>query len=308
MGFADIAKKTPGGWLMDKLGFGGAGGPDPEKLAQDARQAEGGLRRHASAAGRMATEASQNYRAGGQRIQDTEEMLRRRAMGQDSLSAEQLRQGLQQNVAAQQSMAAGARPSNAAMAARTAAMQTGRLGAALSGQQSMAGIAERQAAANALGNLQIGARGQDVDMATSARGHAMQGYGSIMDNRYGLARAAMGQPTEDERWMSMYRDLGMMGMQGSDRRIKTDVDDGDEEAGKFLKGLKAHTYKYKDPKKHGGGLFLGIMAQDLERSKLGKQAVMDTPHGKMVHGARLATALAAATATLDKRLSKLESK
>jgi hypothetical protein len=284
----------------------GMGGPDYDKLAQDARQAERGVRRTASEANRMANEATQGYRAGGQRIQETEEMLRRRAMGQDSLSAEQLRQGLQQNIAAQQSMAAGARPSNAAMAARTAAMQTGRLGSALAGQQALAGIQERQSATDSLGNLQLGARGQDANVLLGSRGQAMGGYGNIMNARYGLAGAAMGQPQDWERLAGLGMGLAGMGMM-SDERLKTDITDGDEDASKFLKAIKAHKFKYKDPK-HGDGEFLGIMAQDLEKTELGKRSVIETPEGKMVHGGRLATALAAATATLDKRLTKLESK
>src|SRR5688500_9405796 len=56
------------------------------------------------------------------------------ASGKVSLSAEQLRQGLQQNIAGQQAMAAGARPGSAPMAARTAAMSAGRMGQGLAGQ------------------------------------------------------------------------------------------------------------------------------------------------------------------------------
>jgi hypothetical protein len=46
------------------------------------------------------------------------------------------------------------------------------------------------------------------------------------------------------------------------------------------------------------------MAQDLE--KVVPDAVINTPAGKVVHGAKLAGALAAALPGLNKRLEKLE--
>lgn len=93
-------------------------------------------------------------------------------MGQNSVSQEQLRQNLQQGLAAQQSMAAGASPQNAAMAATNAAINMGRLSAGLAGQQALAGLQERNMAAqnygqlgSALGQLQLGQRGQDQNVA-----------------------------------------------------------------------------------------------------------------------------------------------
>jgi hypothetical protein len=115
--------------------------------------------------------------------------------GQNSVSAEQLRQGMQQGLAAQRSMAAGAAPQNAAMAARTAAMQMGRLGYGLSGQQSLAGLQERNMAAqnygqlgSALGQLQLGARGQDVNAALGSRQNAIAGYHDVNPEPTGLQK------------------------------------------------------------------------------------------------------------------------
>lgn len=107
------------------------------------------------------------------------EALRRLALGQDSLSAEQLRQGLATNVAAQRSMAAGASPQNAVMAARTAAIQSARLGSGFAGQQAMAGIAERNAAQKALTDAILAQRNQATNVALGSRQNATTAYGGV---------------------------------------------------------------------------------------------------------------------------------
>lgn len=105
--------------------------------------------------------------------------LRRLASGQDSYSAEELRQGLQRNLSAQRSLAAGAGPQNAAMAARQASLNAARMGSGLVGQQALAGIKERQAAQDALTQAILGQRGQDVQAALGSRGNAINAYGGI---------------------------------------------------------------------------------------------------------------------------------
>ena len=66
-----------------------------------------------------------------------------------------------------------------------------------------------------------------------------------------------------------------------------------EDVGKLLNTLKAYNYEYKNSK-YGEGRRMGIMAQDLEKTALGKRAVVDTPEGKMIDmGKGLGIALAA---------------
>lgn len=266
----------------------------------------GYIQGNAHAAQDFAGTGTRNYNKLSLEARDQREMLRRQATGQDSYSAEGLRQGLQQGLAAQQAAAASARPANAAMAARTAAMTGGRMSAGLSGQQALAGIQERQAAQQALGQAILGARQQDMGVAQGSRGQALQGYGMLESARGQRYAADMGVQPFGQTLLATGGEL-LGAAAASDRRLKTGIKDGDADADEFLKGLKAYKFSYKDAK-HGKGEQLGIMAQDLERSGLGRQAVIDTPGGKMVHGAKLATALAAATSTLDRRLSKLEGK
>lgn len=368
MAFWDAAKRIGVGIAtggLSEIGPGGAvGGPLSEALDRSKRAEDlyggvdvnGDMARTARGAQQFADSGIGGYRRAGQDLEAQRGQMQglsdqygrlsgqygrqfggiadrygRIAAGQDSISAEQLRQGLQQNQAAQMSMAAGARPGNAAMAARTAAMNMSRQGMGMSGQAAMAGLQERRDALGAqLGALGAGAnaqqgfmggqaglqgamqqglltgRGQDANVALGGQGLAMQGYGGIEQartNRYG---ALMGQPTYGEHLLSAGQGAAQM-FAASDKRLKKDIVSGDDDAEELLRGLKAYRYRYKD-EKHGEGEFTGPMAQDLEKTRAGRGAVIDTPEGKMVHGARLSLALAAAAGNLDKRLRKVEGK
>ena len=248
----------------------------------------------AAQAGNFADRSQASYRHLGTQGQSALDALQAQTNGQNSVSALQLQQGLQQNLAAQRAMAAGASPQNSAMAARTAAIQSGRLGAGLAGQQAVAGLQERNQAQSQYANLLQGLRQQDLNATLGSRNTAVQGYGAQDSGspdksaieRYGPAAA------------------GIASLIFSDRRLKTDIKDGDEAADSALKGLRAYFFRYKD-EKHGEGARPGVMAQDLEKAGLG-HAVVETPRGKMVHGGHLATALAAMLPGIDKRISALE--
>lgn len=73
-----------------------------------------------------------------------------------------------------------------------------------------------------------------------------------------------------------------------------------------VREARPYTYEYRDPQ-HGEGRFAGPMAQDLERTPLGRSMVQEGPDGmKRVDGARAGlTALAASSAQQDK-LDQLE--
>jgi hypothetical protein len=221
--------------------------------------------------------------------------------GKNSVSAEQLRQGLSQQLAQQQAMAAGAAPQNAAMAARNAAMNMGQASYGMAGQQAIAGLQERQNAANQLAQLNLGMRGQDVQGVLGGYGAANQAYGS-----------ALGTPQQTFGTMIGGALGGLAGGVGkaiSDERLKRDVvaeDDDDSKTRTMLKNLKAYSFKYKD-ERFGKGEQFGVMAQDMEKAGLG-HAVENTPYGKVVDGAKTATSALALTASLAKRLDALEGK
>ena len=64
------------------------------------------------------------------------------------------------------------------MAARTAAMNMGRMSTGLAGQQALAGLQERQQAQKALSDLIMQQRGQDMQVALGSRQNANAALGA----------------------------------------------------------------------------------------------------------------------------------
>src|SRR5678815_2977267 len=152
------------------------GQPEPWQIDDAMRKRL--LAQQAGLSGQFADQGQAGYGALGQRGTGALDYLQQQAQGQNSVSAEQLRQGLQQNQAGMMSYAAGASPQNAAMAARTAAIQSGRLGAGLAGQQAIARLQERQQAQQQYGQLLQALRAQELQAALQSRQNAMGGYGA----------------------------------------------------------------------------------------------------------------------------------
>lgn len=91
----------------------------------------------------------------------------------------------------------------------------------------------------------------------------------------------------------------------SDERLKTNISKGDNKIDQFLNTIKAHNYEYKH-KQDGVGQFTSPMAQELEATELGKQAVIETPRGKMVDYARLGGVNLAAVSVVHRETQKLQ--
>lgn len=147
-------------------------------------------------------------------LQSDREYLQGLRSGQNSLSSEQLRQGLMQQQSQAQSMAAGARPGQAPMAARTAMLSAGRAGSAMSGNAAMAGIAERNAAAQSLANMNLGQRGQDIQYSLGQRGLAVQGLSALEQARAQRYAADMGAPSGGEVLLGGLSGLARVGGMG----------------------------------------------------------------------------------------------
>lgn len=101
----------------------------------------------------------------------------------------------------------------------------------------------------------------------------------------------------------------------SDENEKTDKKTvSQSKAGKglyedFISKIKAKTFEYKDPSAPGAseGRKLGVMAQDLEKSEIGKQMVFDTPGGKMVDFAKAIAPMLAIQSVQNKEIDNLKS-
>lgn len=192
-----------GGGLIGGLGglFGG-GSPRLDNNPYGQVDPQGHLGANARAAGSMANTLGRAQGASRAAMQQAGALMHDRALGNNLVSTEQLRQGLQQNLGHQMAMAAGARPNNSAMAARNASMQAANLGAGMSGQAALAGAQEANMALGQMGNLYGQMRNQDIQGMLGSRGQALQGQQALESARTARFGAVMEAPT----WME-----GMMG-------------------------------------------------------------------------------------------------
>lgn len=261
--------------------------------------------------------------------------LGRVASGQDAGAGElAVRRQFAQANAAQQS-AARMRGGNAALAARAGARGIGDMAVNAAGQSQIAGLQDQTQARGLLANVLQQGRGADIGLATTQAGlqqqtnlanqsAALQQQG--MNDQYQLGM--MGQLTEAQKaQMQAQMQLqalrlspeqagylgpilqagGSVGAAAamSDRRTKKNVEDGRGAVREFLSKLKASTWDYKD-EKHGRGRHAGVMAQDVEKSKLGKDIVIETPEGKMLDTKKALGAVLASVADLHSRLERAE--
>lgn len=128
------------------------------------------------------------------------------------------------------------------------------------------------AGAGQTANNQIGAAGQNYATA----------YGN---NIMGAANAQAGQAIAQANQTSNLIGQGMTAaalggkLAFCDERLKTDIAPVDKaELLEMKKHLKAYHFKYKSSQ-HGVGEFVGVMAQDLEKSKLGRTLVFEDQFG-----------------------------
>lgn len=113
------------------------------------------------------------------------------------------------------------------------------------------------------------------------------GYGqSVSGNLTGLGNAnAAAQIAQANRGSQLLGQGAMAAGYGmsSDKRLKTNIDEVDpKELKEMRKHLKAFAFNYKSDE-HGVGDWVGVMAQDLEKSKLGRTLVVhDAKGNKMI--------------------------
>jgi hypothetical protein len=187
----------------------------------------------------------------------------------------------------QQSFAASARGGqNSALAARTAQQQIGEAQAGASLQSAMMQAQERQQAAGGLGNIAAAQRG----VAANVAGQNLQAQ-----------TAAQGQQ------LGFLGNIGSGMIAASDEKLKDNIKEtkkANSSIEEFLDAVKSVSFNYKGDDKNRDG----VIAQDLEKTKLGDQMVKDTPQGKMVDFGQGFANLLAAQAELNERLKKIEGK
>jgi hypothetical protein len=259
-------------------------------------------------------------------------LMQQAALGNaPSQAALQQQQGLQQSIAAQQAMAASARggaglagaqfqaSQNAAGLQNQAVNQAAQLRA-----QEMANARGQYGMGNQVNQAQLGAQMQGQMLALQAereRQMAAGRWSALDEQRYEAEmKNAIEQDQQTQGWVKTLTGVaggigsGVASVFGfSDERLKTDVEPGGKKVDAFLSMLKPYEYRYKE-KKHepsetpNGGWYLGVMAQNVEKSDIGKQFVRDLPEGKALEIRPLVSAMAGGLGRLHERLSKLESK
>lgn len=186
---------------------------------------------------------------------------------------------------------------------------------ALAGQQTQdQGAAQAQAQLNqtaAQNNLQsqLTTSGQNI---TNQLGLINAGLTS-QGQQVTAAGDIVGANTTNAQTQNSYNG-GLIGGAGSaltsilsDKNEKTDISRATpQELRKMLRALSPSTFEYDD-EANGEGERVGVMAQDMKKSKLGRTAVIDGKPMKLDVGNALGLALAALKMT-DDRVSKLEAR
>ena len=203
-------------------------------------------------------------------------------------------------IAAQRSLAAGARGFGAgaggAAAQRAVAMAAGDA----AGNASQAALADQQNA-RAMQAAVLQGMTQDQLAALGQTGALRQ---AELGARTQQEMARLGQPGRPGAIQIGAQLAGAALL--SDERVKEDVGDGAADVREILRGLNAHTYRYKREVGGDGSQHVGIMAQDLEKTPAGRSMVREVRGVKHVDVAKLAGALAAAAADTEARVTALE--
>lgn len=180
------------------------------------------------------------------------------------------------------------------------------LGGLMSSEDEKTGIQTLQAGNQTIMNNAM-AQNSSIGNAAMAQASSTSSQGSTVNPNSVEKRMKMlnsiGKPDntgEGPRSLRMGSDSDIE----SDERAKKNISDDDYQTQSFLDALKAHSFRYKDPA-NGKGRFTGVMAQELEKTPIGKQAVIETPKGKMVDYARLASVMLAGQVLQNEQIKQL---
>lgn len=250
--------------------------------------------------------------------------LQRLASGQQQGAGELAAQRQAQNaIAQQQSMARMQRGGNAALAARQAANNVANINLSAAGMGQQAAMQDQMQAQGLLTQAAGQGRGQDLQVQIANMDAKLKQMG--MDDQTRLAylqqlsglnaqqlQAQLGAMQTANAQPGLLGPILSAGSQAaagaamSDERVKTDISDARHEVDEMLDALLPKAYKYKNEARHGEGRRVGIMAQDLERSKAGRHIVLEVPDGKAIDLNKAVSAALASAARLNERVRKLE--
>lgn len=223
-----------------------------------------------------------------------------------SVAQSQLEQGLSQIAAQQQSQASGATGEGGALARSNAAGNTADAQAATNAQIAGLRAQEVAGAEGAEGNLLKNQGDQALTAsgnATTAAGNFSTLAGGEQGNNESLTQS--GGKNQLTTLGTVASAAGSAVATTSDENAKTGIKPADMDD--FMSKLHAISFDYKDPAKDGEGTRLGVKAQDVQKSKVGKKVVVGKEPMKLDNGNAIGAALAG-IAELHSRLRKVEAR
>jgi len=214
--------------------------------------------------------------------------------------------------------AAAGRGGNLALAQRTAANNIGNLGAQQASASAMLRAQEQATARGQLGDVTNAGRSTDVNIAGANQTSAINTRNQDITQQNNLGNQTLQANANDvnaqaakiaaknqqlQQWGNLVSSgLGVINTL-SDERAKTDIrPESTDEIRDFLAQITPASYRYRgfaEPK-------VGVMAQDVERSGMGRTIVRDTPAGKAIHIPSATGAMLAALADMHRRVAHLE--
>lgn len=232
-----------------------------------------------------------------------------------SIAEEQMKQAQERSLAQQVAAAqSGGRGGTLGASQRQLAQNLSRSGQQIAQASAQERIAERDRFLNASGaerDSQADLIRQQLELDTAAK-RTLQDFerarsGAATQQSALLSQAKQAQMGGISGMIQGAGQAAMMAM-GSDKNMKKDIKSNSKKVDSFLDQLKAREYNYKNPNEKGAssGKKSGIMAQDLEKSEIGKNIVKNIDGKKMISIPDSVSAVLAAQARLNERLSKLE--
>lgn len=283
--FGGIGAGADRAW-KDVIGEGPGGRPSLEqqgiegKAAQEAEQLkdEEGL----AATARMDVARNRQSRLARQLFDRSE------GRGGPSAAEAQLQQASEANQRQAMALASSGR-GNPALASRFAGQQQAQVGQQAAQQSAVLRAQEQQAATTQLGSVLQGARQQELGMEQQRIQREQ-----IEAGERNAAVAAQAQADSAKSAAKASKQGGLMGMFSSglggfamsDERKKTDKEHvADSDVEEFYSALQPKSYKYKDPHEAGasGGEKVGMMAQDVQETKLGDKLFNQRADGISVY-------------------------
>lgn len=220
----------------------------------------------------------------------------------------------QNQLAAQQSAARMARGPMAGLAMQGARDQMAGAGINAMGMGQQAALGDQMAAHGMAANVSQAGRGQDMqhtqmdDAQRLAYLQQLTGMNAAeLQAQVGAMQAANAKPSGLGSALSSIAPI-VAALAMSDERVKEGVTDARDEIDEMLDALAPKSYVYKNQQRHGIGRRVGIMAQDLERSRAGSHVVTEVADGKAIDINKAVSAALASSARLNERLRKLERK